>query len=154
MRLSDFNEILPFLSIGIALIALLVSIWTRVEAYAAFKRHRRIELARRVGEAFVSIQQTKNDLGDLIERLGSVLSDDAALRPCAVKQACIETLKKSEADYESIAALTAAFERVVIEFEHGNHISLDQSTIEAKIARYHQIRILAQYNSNYLDRLV
>ena len=153
MQLSDLKDALPFLALLISLAAFAISLWTRIESYASLKRQRHIDLVRRVGEAFNSAQQAKNELSDLIDRLKEMQQLDSSQLSLPERLANTATLERCEADYKILWDLIGTFEHLLIHFERGGKVPLEQSVIEAKIARYGQIRVLAQHDLAFAEKV-
>ena len=57
------------LSIIIASLALIISIWAKIEGSSNYQRQLRLERAKKVGDALISAQQLKNELSVCIEEL-------------------------------------------------------------------------------------
>lgn len=150
MQPGELKELLPLISLCVAIIALAVSLWTRVEAFLALRRQRRIDLVRRVGDALVAVQHAKNDQAQFADKLEAFIADQSDTQHEIVITTFRQSLEKAESDYLSLSSIAEAFEGLVIQAERNGRFSLDQSVVEAKIARFTQIRALAQYNASYI----
>lgn len=137
------------LSLWISLVALITSLWTRIEAFVVGVSERRAVRAKRVGEAFAAAQNCKNKLSDLIQTSEGARESLSG----AERQAIEEGLVRWRRDYETIKELVKGFEGIVIEFENGRRLSMPASVIEAKIARFNQIRLLAEHDITYIKEM-
>lgn len=142
------------IGILISTIALVLSIWTRFEAVILAKRQRKIIRARNAGQALIAAQELKNRLYDCIE---SFETEDKAIIEAntphliAKKIAFQEAIKKIKGEYDQVWDFLKALELIVMAFESGQEPSIDESQLEAKIAHFHQRRILAEFDVRYVQ---
>lgn len=137
-------------SLTISVIALLISLWSRIESFYQGSKQRRAELVRRLGDAFSSAQLLKNMLSDYDETLLEHISNttDEMLLPHFK-----ETQEKLKKEYDLIWKYVKYFENVIILFQNGKSSTLDLAEIEAYIARFNQRRILAEYDIDFVRNL-
>jgi len=140
---------LTFWSFILAIVALLISIWGRIETYLIGNRQRKIELSKRVGEALVSSQLLKNTISENIDTLKKSIENEKDSLTKTVLQNLLAGLDK---EYTQIWDFVSAFEKITGEFELGKSLSIDHSSIEAKIALFNQRRILAEFDIAYLSK--
>ena len=146
-------QLITIASLAISIAALLVSGWTRVEAFLDLRRQRRTDIARRLGEALVGGQMTKNQLWDSIDVVKTLINARPNELP-EIVYAYRQTLSRMELNYDEISRLIGAMEAISIGLEQGLRAPMDPAMIEAKIARFNQIRILAQYDAGSAEKLL
>jgi hypothetical protein len=139
--------------LAISILAFLVSGWTRVETFLNLRRQHRTDLARRLGEALVACQQTKNELADSIDQVKNFI-DTSDSESHAMLEAYEATCSRMEKDYNEIWKQIQAMEAISIAFERGDRVATDPATIEARIARLNQIRLLAIYDAGYAEKQI
>ena len=138
---------------GISILAVIISVWTRIEAFTSLKRQRRIELAKRIAAALVAGQEFKNDLGDSIEMMKKRLNSQPPTLSLPQTLALKETLTRMDADYDTVWKIIGGLEAASILIERGSAIAVDEAAIEAKLGRFKQIQILAKYDAKSLESI-
>ncbi len=139
----------PNLSIIIAVIAVSISVWTRVETFVVNRRQQRVDRAKRVGEALIAAQKLKNELSNCISALkGITVTDTVAYN--RLQSEFTTWLAKLETEYTQVWDYTKAFEEVIGAFERREDIALDDASIEAKIAHFNQRCVVAEYDISYI----
>jgi hypothetical protein len=136
--------------LAISILALLISAWTRVETFLHLRRQHRTDLARRLGEALATAQQTKNQLSETIDVVKNLIRQPGE-QPAAIdvyKAAC----SRMEQNYTEIWNLIEAMEAISIAFEQGMNAPLNPAVVEAKIGRLNQIRVLAQHDCEFAEK--
>ena len=105
---------------------------------------------KRTGEAFIAIQLAKNALSDSLDEIARVI-ESVENKTSAVYLAAAERQEHFKQDYEVAALLAAGFEQLMLQVERGGEIDVDSGVIEAKIARANQLKVLAEFDSRYLQ---
>ena len=141
------------LSLYIAITALAISIWGRIETYLSVNRTRQIELVKRVGEALISAQMLKNVLGNNIDALPPYIEELSKSKNDPILDSTLKSiLVQLETEYNNIWDFVKAFEDVITNFEKGITQRISQAQVEAKIAHFNQRRILAQADIDDIER--
>ncbi len=141
------------LSIVISIIALLFSIWGRIESFSLSTHQRKLEITKKIGDALISSQQLKNTLFDFIE----ILKDLIEKSPNENSQYLDEARSyytELEKEYEFIWDFVKKFERIIVEIEKGKFQKFKSYQIEAKIYHLNQRRILVEYDLTYIKKLL
>lgn len=146
--MTNSSMTIAIISLAFAAISLLISIWGRIETFFIGTRQRKIDLSKRVGEALVSAQMLKNTVSDYIDILRNYIEKG---NPHSLE---LEgRLKVLETEYYQIENFVIAFESITNYFESGKTLPISHASIEAKVARFNQRRILAEYDIKYLQRI-
>ena len=145
--------LLQWSGFGVSILAVLISVWTRVETYTSLKRQRRIELAKRIASALVAGQEFKNDLGDSIEVMKKRRDRQPTTLSLPAHLALEETLHRMESDFNTVWKIIGGLEAASVLIEKGQNVSVDEAAIEAKLGRFKQIQVLAKYDAKSLATL-
>ena len=139
------------LSIIITSLALIISIWAKIEGSSNYQRQLRLERAKKVGDALISAQQLKNELSVCIEELNFTI-EGLQNQPDTnnILPELRDTQAKLEEEYKMVWKSVGAFEKVTMAFERGEKLPIDATAIEAKVARFNQRKILAEHDIRYL----
>ncbi len=138
-------------SFAFALLALVISIWSRLETFYFNRNQRKLEQAKRVGEALVNAQILKNTLSNNIEVSETFLNKMAKSNDSKILYSEVfEGLGKLRNEYEQIWEFVKSLEIIVGAFEKGEKPQLTASAIEAKIAHFKQRRELSLFDIEYL----
>ena len=143
------------LSFIIAIIALLISIWGRLEMFFTTNRQKKLEQAKRIGEALVSAQILKNTLSKNIDAMELFTKDlNNSKINQLYKTEFNQRLDNLKSEYLQIWNLVKGFEKLIGYFQIGKNSKIEPSVIEAKIAHFNQKRELAQFDIEYLNNFI
>lgn len=138
----------------ISALALLLSLWTRFETVILTNRQRKITRAKNAGQALIAAQELKNRLGECIESFKNEeksLTEINTTHEIARKIALQESIKKIKEEYDQVWDFLKILELIVMAFESGLEASIDEAQLEAKIAHFHQRRVLAEFDVRYVQ---
>ena len=138
------------LTVVISVIALVISIWTRIEAVVVGRRQRHHLTVTKSGEAFVAAQHLKNQLSECIGHLKELVTLAPFGTINLVHNANTNRLEQFETVYKSTWDFISTMEKVMAAFEEGRTAPLDPIMLEAKIARFNQWRALVDSDIKYL----
>jgi hypothetical protein len=140
------------LSFTLSIIALVISIWARFEAYFITRRQHQVEQAKRIGEALISAQMLKNTLSDNIDEFDKVLRNDNVVRLNAkLVEEFSNRLSNIKNEYDKVWEDLKVFECATLEIAKGQKTSTNVASMEAIIAHFNQRKALAQFDIQYLN---
>lgn len=139
-------------SFTLSIIALVISIWGRFEAYFISRRQHQVEQAKRIGEALVSAQVLKNTLSDNIDEFDKILQNDnvVTLNVKFVEEFS-KKLSEVKKEYEKVWEYVKVFEAATLEIAKKQKTSINVASMEASIAHFNQRKVLAQFDIQYLN---
>lgn len=135
-----------------SIIALITSLWGRIESFYISKRQFKFEQAKKIGEALVSAQILKNTLSDYIEEVQELLKVKKNLSQ-EIRESYEKSLKDLKNEYENSWIFVNAFEKSTISIINGTNININLAKMEATVAHFNQRKILALYDIQYLNSI-
>ena len=139
----------PLASLLISAIALLISVWTRIESIILIKRQRHQLIVAKAGEAFIAAQQLKNNLSYCIDQIKSSVKSNS--NAAHIDVVFTDRLHELESVYKDIWEFISSMELVISAYESGTKAPLDPARLEAKIAHFKQWRELIDFDMKYFQ---
>lgn len=144
---------LTYWSFIVAIVALIISIWARIEAYLTSTRQQKNERAKNVGEALVAAQALKNSISDYIDEFKLFLEESTPHLKEPFVHEFNSMLSELKDEYNIIWDFVRYFEKITMVFESGQNLKIETSAIEAKIARFNQRRNLVEFDIRGFNKL-
>jgi len=141
-------------SLVLAIIALVISIWARLETFYFSKRQQSLDQVKRVGEALLSAQILKNTLSNNIDSLELYIKEFKTSQSQEIDLKSLnELLEKLNSEYKVCWDSVRLFEEIIVKYKSGTLPIIIPTAIEAGIAHFNQRKELAMFDIEYLKKL-